>query len=31
MRLNQPVTQQEYLLQPGQNLVSVTDPKGRIV
>ena len=31
MRLNQPVTQQEYVLQPGQNLVSVTDPKGRIV
>jgi aerotaxis receptor len=31
MRLNQPVTQHEHVLQPGQNLVSVTDPKGRIV
>ena len=30
MRLNQPVTASEYLLDPAQSLVSVTDLKGRI-
>jgi aerotaxis receptor len=31
MRLNTPISQREHLLQPGQNLVSTTDLKGRIV
>ena len=31
MKNNQPVSQQEFLLQPDQTLVSVTDLKGRIV
>ncbi|MCH7345360.1 methyl-accepting chemotaxis protein [Pelomonas sp. CA6] len=31
MRINNPVTQREFPFPPGQTLVSVTDPKGRIV
>ena len=31
MRINQPVTTREYVIEPGRSLVSVTDPKGRIV
>ena len=30
MRINEPVTQQNYAFPPGQTLVSVTDTKGRI-
>jgi len=30
VRINLPVTQQEFALDPGESLVSVTDPKGRI-
>jgi len=31
MRNNQPVSGREYMLSPGQSLMSTTDPKGRIV
>ena len=31
MRINHPVSQQEYSLEPGRNLVSTTDLKGRIL